>query len=73
MLNVITIIVAVTALALAVYNFLQAKACSSKVSDVNAKLIASTKHFDKRSYKPKGKRNSYNKRYNNKKKSTNKA
>ena len=73
MLNVITIIVAVAALALAIYNFLQAKACSSKVSDVNAKLIASTKHFDKRSYKPKGKRNSYNKRYNNKKKSTNKA
>ena len=73
MLNVITCIVAVTALALSVYNFLQAKTCSSKVADVNAKLIASTKHFDKKSYKPKGKRNSYNKRYNNKKKPTNKA
>ncbi len=72
MLNVITIIVAVAALALAVYNFLQAKTCSSKVADVNAKLIASTKHFDKKSYKPKGKKN-YNKRYNNKKKPTNKA
>ena len=73
MLNVITIIVAVAALALAIYNFLQAKSCSAKVADVNAKLIASTKHFDKKSYKPKGKRNSYNKRYNNKKKPTNKA
>ena len=73
MLNVITCIVAVTALALSVYNFLQARTCSAKVADVNAKLIASTKHFDKKSYKPKGKRNSYNKRYNNKKKPTNKA
>ena len=73
MTEIIFMIVSLAALALAVYNFLQAKACSSKVSDVNAKLIASTKHFDKKSYKPKGKRNSYNKRYNNKKKSTNKA
>ena len=73
MLNVITCIVADTALALSGYNFLQAKTCSAKVAGVNANLIASTKHFDKKSYKPKGKRNSYNKCYNNKKKPTNKA
>ena len=64
MVTIIFNVITVFAAALAIYNFINNKSTDDKIADVNAKLIATTTHFDSKKHQPRKK--NYNRRYNKK-------